>query len=86
MLGRNLPVLRRWTTRREHMAANPALVAAPDGNLVPAPFQGEHIALQRHGVEFALDNVQTRGGKCVRACRRGMNMCICVLMPRRSAT
>ena len=45
------------------MAANPALVAGPDRTLVPAPFQGEHIALGRHGVELALDNVQTRSGK-----------------------
>ena len=47
------------------MAANPALVSAHDRSLVPAPFQGEHIALGRHGVELALDNVQTRTGKCV---------------------
>ena len=56
----------RASAQRAHMAANPALVAAECGNLVPAPFQGEHIALQRHGVELALDNVQMRGGKCVR--------------------
>ncbi len=49
------------------MAANPALVAGPDRTLVPAPFQGEHIALGRQGVELALDNVQTRSGKCVSA-------------------
>ena len=47
------------------MAANPALVASPDRQLVPAPFRGEHIALGRQGVELALDNVQTRGGGCV---------------------
>jgi len=53
------------------MAANPALVAGPDRTLVPAPFQGEHIALGRQGVELALDNVQTRSGKCVSGAAAG---------------
>jgi hypothetical protein len=44
------------------MAANPALVSSPDG-LAPAPFQGETIALARHGVDIAIDGLRTANGK-----------------------
>lgn len=46
------------------MAANPALIARQDGTFLPAPFQGEYIALARPGVEFSIDNIRSRSGKC----------------------
>ena len=55
-----------WFQWLAPMAANPALLARPDGTLIPAPFQGECIALARPGVEFSVDNIRSRSGKCVR--------------------
>ena len=45
------------------MAANPPLLRAFDNTLVPTPYAMEAIALQRGGVEFWVDGVQTRTGK-----------------------
>ena len=47
------------------MAANPALLWAADGALIPTPFLGEIVALRRGGVRISLDNVRTASGKCV---------------------
>ncbi|KAK9828894.1 hypothetical protein WJX72_002644 [[Myrmecia] bisecta] len=45
------------------MAANPALVQTADGQLAPAPFTGEVIALRRDAIDCSLDNVRTRSGR-----------------------
>ena len=45
------------------MAANPALVRLAHGELVPAPFPGELLALARPGVLFELDEVETASGR-----------------------
>jgi hypothetical protein len=45
------------------MAANPALVQTPEGQLIPAPFANELFVLRRPRVGFELDGVQTRSGK-----------------------
>uniref|UniRef100_A0A7S1X4L9 Uncharacterized protein n=2 Tax=Tetraselmis chuii TaxID=63592 RepID=A0A7S1X4L9_9CHLO len=45
------------------MAANPALVSGYNGELLPAPFQGEYIVCRRDAIEVSLDGVNARKGK-----------------------
>lgn len=45
------------------MAANPALVQAVAGGMMPAPFANEVFILQRPGCGFEIDGVRTRSGK-----------------------
>lgn len=45
------------------MAANPALVQAPTGEMLPAPFPAEAFVLRRPGCAFEIDGVRTRSGK-----------------------
>ena len=43
------------------MSANPQLSQVPDHDLIPLPFEAEHLLLSRQ-VEFYLDGVRTQSG------------------------
>lgn len=45
------------------MAANPALVQAATGEMMPAPFPDEQFVLRRPGCGFEIDGVRTASGK-----------------------
>lgn len=45
------------------MAANPALIQTPMGEMMPAPFPNESFVLRRPGCGFEVDGVRTRSGK-----------------------
>lgn len=45
------------------MAVNPALTTSLSGALLPARFEGEMFALERHGVEIELDGLGNSNAK-----------------------